>query len=42
MLWFNVDCPDRFRDYKDPIKLRSIFTNVKKGKGVDRPEYVQL
>ena len=34
ILWFNVECPDRFKDYRDPLKLRNIFTQVKKGKAV--------
>lgn len=42
LLWFNLECPDRFKEYRDPLKLRSIFSNVKKGKGVDRPAYVRL
>jgi hypothetical protein len=42
ILWFNLECPERFEDYRNPLKLRSIFTNVKKGKGLDRPAYVKL
>lgn len=42
LLWFNLECPDRFKEYKDPLKLRGIFSQVKKGKAVDRPAYVKL
>jgi hypothetical protein len=42
ILWFNLECPERFDDYRNPLKLRAIFTNVKKGKGLDRPAYVRL
>lgn len=42
ILWFNLECPERFEDYRNPLKLRTIFTNVKKGKGLDRPAYVKL
>lgn len=42
ILWFNLECPDRFKDYRDPLKLRNIFTQVKKGKAVERPAYVRL
>jgi hypothetical protein len=42
ILWFNLECPDRFKDYRDPVKLRNIFSQVKKGKAVERPAYVRL
>jgi len=42
ILWFNLECPERFKDYRDPIKLRNIFSQVKKGKAVERPAYVRL
>lgn len=41
-MWFNLECPDRFKDYRDPLKLRNIFSQVKKGKAVERPAYVRL
>jgi hypothetical protein len=41
-MWFNVECPDRFNEYRDPAKLRSLFLQAKKGKGIERPAYVQL
>lgn len=42
ILWFNLECPERFKDYRDPVKLRNIFSQVKKGKAVERPAYVRL
>lgn len=42
VMWFNVECPDRFNEYRDPSKLRNLFIQAKKGKGIERPAYVQL
>jgi hypothetical protein len=42
ILWFNLECPDRFAEYRDPVKLRNIFSDVKKGKALDRPAFVKL
>ena len=42
LLWFNLECPERYKEYQNPLKLRNIFSQVKKGKAVDRPPYVRL
>ena len=42
ILWFNLECPDRFNEYRDPVKIRNLFLQNKKGKGIDRPAYVKL
>jgi hypothetical protein len=42
LLWFNVECPNRYKDFKDPVKLRSIFMDAKKGKQATLPDYVKL
>ena len=42
ILWFNLECPDRHKEYEDPIKFRQIFTLLKQGKSIDRPDYVKL
>ena len=42
IVWFSLECPERLAEYSDPAKFRQIFTLMKQGKKLDRPDYVKL
>ena len=42
IVWFNLECPKYMADYNDPVKFRQIFSLIKQGKKLDRPDYVRL
>ncbi len=42
LLWFNLECPDKFNEFKDPHTLRKIFLEDKGFTSISKPAFVKL
>ena len=43
LLWFNLECPDAYRQFKDPRYLRKTFIEEKGiDSGPNAPKYIKL
>ena len=43
LLWFNLECPEAFKEFKDPARMRATFYQEKElDNGPNPPSYIKL